>query len=142
MAQEEAHLKITGQITDIDSNQPLGGCHVFVDDKFGTVSLENGMFTLSLPVSFMGDNLYVSHVGYETNSRPLNDLVDKFAGFNMRTSVTILDEVVIVADPWSDFRDVVSDLSILYPNKKDLLNAIVEELKSIDPDLVLTEKME
>ena len=135
--QDQAHFKIKGQVMDTESQQPLVGCHVFVDDKFGTVSRENGMFTLSVPASFMGDNLYFSHIGFETNSKALTELVKGFAAIDMKTAAIMLEEVVIVGDPWSDFRDVITDLSALYPNKSDFMNAILKELEKVDPRLAL-----
>lgn len=142
MAQQEVSMEITGQVIDVQSNQPLGGCHVFVDEIHGTVSQEDGMFTLSLPIAFFGDDLYFSYVGYQTHSKPLDELVNKFVGVEMQTKVMVLDEVVVIADPWNDFREIISELYELYPDKEDFKKAVLKELEQFDSRLALAEQEE
>jgi len=133
--QNQAQIVISGQVMDVDANQPLTGCHIFVNDEYGTVSKKGGMFELSLPVSFYGDNLYFSYVGYETNSKPLDEWINKFTDIEMNTAVIQLEEVVVIADPWSDFRDIIAELSAMYPDKEDLKKAILRELEKFDSEL-------
>jgi hypothetical protein len=137
--QYQEQIVITGQVIDVDANQPLIGCHIFLSEEYITVSKKDGMFELSLPAEFMGNNLYFSYVGYETNSKPLNELVNRFSGIEMNTAVIQLEEIVVIADPWSDFRDIIAELSILYPDKEDLMKAILEELQKFDSRSALAE---
>lgn len=131
-AQEIACVEVTGRVVDSEFQQPLEGSHVFIDEQFGTVSDTDGMFSLSVPVSFYGDNLYFSYMGYETASIPVNELNGKTNEIRMVPTIIPLDEVVIVADPWKNFRDIVTDLSKIYPDKDELIAAVLRELENMD----------
>ena len=132
IAQEVAYVEVSGKVMDTEYQQPLEGCHIYINDHYGTVSDEKGLFTLAVPVSQLNRDLQVSYMGYETASKPVSEMVNRPYEFDMMPSAIVLDEVVVIADPWKNFRDIVSYLSTIYPDKEELMAAILNELDRIE----------
>lgn len=131
-AQEMACVEVTGKVVDKEMQLPLVGSHIFIDEHLGTVSDIHGMFSFSVPISLINDNLNFSYIGYETESIPINEMVDGTILIKMQPTVIELDEVVVIANPWQNFRDIVTYLSKIYPDEDELIAAVLRELKNMD----------
>ena len=87
---------IGGRVID-DKGQALEYVNIGIPNKdFGTMSFRNGLFELNIPYKYRNDTLSFSHLGFETEKRPIA---------NMATNETIrlfpetysLSEITITA---------------------------------------------
>lgn len=69
-------MNFSGNITDSKNRKPLAYVNIGIKKKnMGTVSLENGTFSLNIPGENSNDTLTFSLVGYHELSVPVNKLV-------------------------------------------------------------------
>lgn len=97
---------ITGTVLDKETKIPLAYANVGILGKNnGTVTDENGNFSLSIPEKLLGDTLRISYIGYESISlckyyqdSLINLLVE------LKPKSFVLNEVIITP---SDFKEVI-----------------------------------
>lgn len=87
-------------VTDASTNKPVPYVNIGIVKKgIGTVTDENGKFTLELPETFLPDTLRISMIGYQTRNFLVGDLQKNFPAGNMNVSLsqvaTELKEVVV-----------------------------------------------
>lgn len=130
-------LEVSGKVNAQGTLEPLAGCHVYIHENLGTVTDENGNFTFNIPAAHANDQLHISYVGFKDFASPIADLRNNFLQVNMEFDAIMLEEVVVIANPWDDFRESVVSLSDLYSDKHELYRAILLELEKIDPQMQL-----
>lgn len=87
---------ITGKVQDADNGRPLAYAHVGIPEKgIGTITGEDGGFTLKIPQAYAESRLSVSFIGYVTYERPLSSLRSPVA-IRIKAAPTSLQEVVVL----------------------------------------------
>ena len=129
-------LEVSGKVNVQGTQEPLAGCHVFIHENLGTVTDQNGNFTFKIPAALANDQLHVSYVGFKDFASPIADISENFLQVNMEFDAILLEELVVIADPWDDFRESIESLTGIYSDKKELYAAILAELHKIDSQLV------
>ena len=132
----QGNFEISGKVIDILTNQPLFECHVYLNDNYGVLTDEDGFFRLEVPAGYENGKLHISYVGYETYVMPIMKIKEDFLGVNLIEEIPLLEEVVVYANTWNDFKEVVIDLSSDYETKDEFYAILFEELKKIDPELI------
>jgi hypothetical protein len=89
-----------GSVIDLNSNEPLAYVNIGILRRgIGTVSDEEGKFTLTLDDQFNADTLRISMIGFKTRDFIVSDFKKQFTPANaviaMSRSVTELHEVTI-----------------------------------------------
>ena len=133
-------IEVSGIIKDYDEKLPMAGCHVYLNNELGTVADHNGEFKLKVPTSMTFMKLNFSFVGYETIERSIDDFSSTPLNIVMNAKTILLDEVVIVADPWIDFRDIITELSLRYNDREEFKKAILAELRKMDSELMFRDE--
>jgi hypothetical protein len=128
----QTKVEVNGEVKDKETGQTLSNCHVYINEHFGTLTDENGVFKLEIPVEFENDNLHISYLGFETLDKPVKDLNEKFMKVDLVPGAIWLDNVIVQADPWVDFRDIISEISSMYDNKQEFYAAVFNEIKNME----------
>ena len=85
---------IKGRVVD-DEGRPLEYVNIGIKNKdFGTMSFRNGLFELNIPYKYQNETLSFSHLGFETEKRPIanmgnNEVIVLFSGAYSLSEVTI-----------------------------------------------------
>lgn len=113
LAAAQETRKITGQVLDLSSGQPLPGATVFIDPKApeaasyspaGTVTDVNGKFEFTLPVTVK--SVVVSFIGYEVF--PLNIVGKNDFTVRLKEEAKQLEEAVVTGYQKIEKRKVTS----------------------------------
>jgi hypothetical protein len=91
---------ISGAVIDKKSKQPIPYASVSIKTRsIGTVSNSLGEFEFHIPDAFMGDTIYVTHIGYKTLKFSIKWLTEnRVKQFALEEDVKVLDEVFVTAD--------------------------------------------
>ncbi|MEJ1237982.1 carboxypeptidase-like regulatory domain-containing protein [Chryseolinea sp. T2] len=88
-----AQVKISGRVTDTQS-KPIPYVNIGIFKKgIGTISNEDGSFSLHVPVQYQGDSIMFSAIGYETVVLPAGNL----SQIILREKTVLLKEVTVTA---------------------------------------------
>lgn len=91
------NIKIAGKLTD-EKNTPLPYAHVSTQDMhIGTLSNEDGRFTLIIPESLKNENIIVKHLGYITETITI-DPKQSFYNINLQPLNYPVGEVSVYPD--------------------------------------------
>ena len=128
----KANESVQGVVTY--ENKPVWGCHVYINEMYGTVTDTGGYFHLDIPAEYLHETLTISHTGFKSLSIQPMDFKDEAKDFILEEEILSLDEVLVVIgeDPWQDFRDSVDNLSAYYESKTDLLIDMVKEFDEMN----------
>ena len=110
----ELTLKV--KIIDKVTSLPISYVHVNIENStFGTITNEEGSFTLSIPENITTQNLVISHVGYEQKVISIQKM--KEANSIELTPATILLQEVVVSglDPFQILADAALKKKTNYP---------------------------
>ena len=89
---------ISGRIIDSVNNSPLPFAQVMIaGSTIGTVSNEEGRFTLHVPGDYSKDSLLISYLGYETARFPVRELIKRDNIIRLKPKEEILKEVEVLA---------------------------------------------
>jgi hypothetical protein len=89
-------LKVNGNISDMKSGKPLEYATVAVlDTYYGTISNEDGDFTLHLPDSLQRPVLVTSFIGYKNHYTPISIHSDEKVRIRMNRQLISIQEVII-----------------------------------------------
>lgn len=89
-------LTISGTVTDASSGQPLPFALVTVSNTtLGSITNDDGVFTLTIPSVIRHDTLLIGFLGYKTYTAGLDDIIGKVTLFSMQPSALQLNEVEI-----------------------------------------------
>ncbi|MCB0632330.1 MAG: carboxypeptidase-like regulatory domain-containing protein [Saprospiraceae bacterium] len=92
----EQTLTINGSILDGTSGQVMMNVAIALDTlNLGTMSDEQGRFSLTLPVAMADRSVYIYHIGYKTKHLPVNQL-GRNTTIRLQTEALPLDEILII----------------------------------------------
>jgi predicted alpha/beta superfamily hydrolase len=92
-----SQTKITGKVIDAEKKYPLAFVNIGIkEENIGTVSKEDGSFTIIVPSKYQSHILTFSIVGYYESHLPINDLLsNRNATIKLKEKTVQLNEVVI-----------------------------------------------
>jgi len=90
------NIIIRGHVFDNDSKTPLPFASIgILEENIGTITNNDGYFTLKVPASFSGTSLVVSHLGYMSQNIPVQLLSEQKVDLFLERRVISLQEVII-----------------------------------------------
>lgn len=123
---------ITGKVQDADNGKALAYAHVGIPEKgIGTVTGEDGGFTLKVPQAYAGSRLSVSFIGYATYERPLNALQSPVT-IRIKAVPSSLQEVVVMDERAVEdiIRRAVRRIPDNYPDKPSSVTGFYRESRT------------
>lgn len=122
-----SYRKISGQITDSHSALPYANIGIR-GKQVGTISNQNGEFSLTLSSSNQKDTLVVSYVGYKNFEIPIVQLKENEVSIILQEDFISLQEVVIRNnDPVSLIKASLNKIPSNYPQKPANLTSFYRE---------------
>ncbi len=120
---------ITGTIVDEESNEPLSYATIGISHRAkGTITNNNGVFILKLPIEFIDDTVSISYVGYLNRCLPARSLYSNDQIIKMERSFIAIPEIIIRAqDPLVIINKALSRISENYGNTPTLLSGFYRE---------------
>lgn len=107
-----SQVRVAGSVVDADSEEPLAYVNIGIREKnTGTVSGENGAFSLEIPGAYTGDTLTFSLVGYKELSIPIQNIRQGVIRLHRKTIA--LKEVEILADKMVEKKYGIKKRSLL-----------------------------
>lgn len=89
---------LTGKVTDLKTKEPLAYVHIGVLNKnMGTISKEDGAFSINLSSASSADQLVFSMIGYETVKIEIGKINEYVLSIKMIPKVYELKEVIVRA---------------------------------------------
>ena len=67
----------------------------YVEENIGTITNNDGFFTLKIPASLIGTSLVVSHLGYMSQRIPVQLLNEQQVDFYLDRRIISIQEVII-----------------------------------------------
>ena len=100
----QAQTMVFGKITDAEFNQPLPYVNIGIPGAgIGTVSDEQGYYSLEIPPNNIKDSLYFSMVGFAFQSFKIDQIQgtnEKLLNITFKPETTLLNEVVVTSGKW------------------------------------------
>ncbi len=92
-----SQTQITGKVIDTNDKRPLAYVNIGIKEKnIGTISKEDGSFTIDIPSEYQSGSLTFSIVGYYESNLSIRDLMsDENVIIKLKEKTTQLEEVVI-----------------------------------------------
>ena len=132
-------LKVSGSITDLKSGKPLAYATIAVmDTYYGTISNEDGGFTLRIPDTLSQPILVSSFIGYRNHYTPVSIESEEQVEIRMNRNLISLQEVIIrYQDPASLLREAVGRIRQNYLNEASGMQAYYREKVNKDDKTML-----
>ena len=113
----QEYLNVSGLIIDQKTRKPLPYASIGIANRHeGTISNQNGFFSMYLVDSLLNDTLIINYLGYESFIAPIDQLEGKNNQIKLRPVSTRIEEVVIrPLTPEDILERVKENYSINYP---------------------------
>ncbi|MNK33932.1 hypothetical protein D3C87_524310 [compost metagenome] len=126
------NIEIKGIVKDIQSKETLGYANITtLDQQYGTVSNDEGVFVLSCPQST--DKIVITYLGYAPLEISTSAL-PKDGTYLMDIQDLVLDEIVILGEPIEDFLEKLVENSMSKFTAPLLLSTYYREFVKINND--------
>jgi len=91
-----AQKTIRGTITDAKTGETLVATNILIEGTYrGTITNENGAYSLSIPDSLLPATLLVRYIGYQSQRRQITKKSATEQNFALQPSVTEMEEIVV-----------------------------------------------
>lgn len=95
---QSSFLTLSGKVISQDKGEPIPFANIAVMGRsIGTVSNEQGGFTLKLPIDYAKDSLYVSCVGYQSVRMYIPTTLNQEVIVRLKMAAVLLEEVRVLA---------------------------------------------
>jgi len=133
-----AYLSFGGEIRDAETGETLPFAAISVQKSIiGTISNEEGVFSLQLKNSEVNDSILISYLGYQSLKIPLNQ-IPKYAVYRIESTSIPLQEVIIRGlYPENLIRMAISYKKRNYPNQSFVQRAFYRESVKRDKKYML-----
>ncbi|HYG04214.1 MAG TPA: TonB-dependent receptor [Chryseosolibacter sp.] len=113
IAAQAQQINIHGTVKDAETRQPLLAATIYAPEiKHGTVTDENGNFTLAIPKEKIGTSrLIVSFIGYINDTIQLSAKQNRYV-ISLRADVNALQEVVVVSATMKEVSKMDSPIPV------------------------------
>ncbi len=104
---DKIHL-VRGFVQNSQTNEPIPYANIGIPNtQIGTLSNEDGSFSLRIPAKYRDQNLIFSSVGYEKKSLVVNEISQsKSLNVSLRELVSQLEEVIVSSEKFKKQRTV------------------------------------
>lgn len=93
-----SQTQIIGKVIDANDKSPLAYVNIGIKEKnIGTISKEDGFFSIDIPSDYQSGSLTFSIVGYNESTLPIRDLKGNVV-IQLKEKPTQLDEVVVTGE--------------------------------------------
>ena len=133
MVYMQESVKIGGVIYNRETQLPLENCHIYIEGTdIGTVSNENGEFSLRIPVKHYYNTIVVSHVGFVTLEKKLALIKHRGLKILMDYDVVVLEEVVVSPEGAEVLDQVLDEVIAWYDTREEMLADFYLKLIQMD----------
>ncbi|MBI9058590.1 MAG: carboxypeptidase-like regulatory domain-containing protein [Labilibaculum sp.] len=124
-----SYRKISGKITDQNSKTGLPYASLGLRGKHvGTITNQDGDFTLTLSSNNIHDTLVVSYVGYKNTEIPVSEITENKIHIKLKEDFISLQEVIIRnKEPKSLIRAAINKIEKNYPQKPTNITSFYRE---------------
>jgi hypothetical protein len=130
-------LTITGSILDSESQKPIEyaslGLH---HHNLYAISNAEGLFTFHVPRAYLEDSVRFSHVGYESLSYSIRDLLKSRNAILLPPKVVYLTEIVVTDNADTSAKEIVrnalKNIDNNYPLEPFILDAYFRKYQKVD----------
>lgn len=92
----QAQKTIRGTVADAQSGETLPSTNILIKDTYrGTITNENGRYTLTIPDSLLPATLVVRYIGYQTQNRTITTGSSSQQDFDLQPAVAELEEITV-----------------------------------------------
>lgn len=128
---DTAFVTISGTVRDKDSKKPLGNVGIYsVDSHIGTVSNNDGTFSITIPAAYAKGQIRAEQLGYYSSTISLSDLRVKESNITivMASSAKMLKEVIVRGGkPDKIVAEALKKIPVNYPPDNSLFTAFYRE---------------
>lgn len=94
--ESQAQKIINGKITDDQTGETLPAASIHIENTYrGTITNENGVYTLVIPDSLLPATVDVRFLGYESQQRTITRNSESTQNFRLKPSVYEMDEITV-----------------------------------------------
>ena len=94
-----AQKVVTGTVTDAETGETLISANLLIEDTYrGTISNENGAYSITVPDSLLPATLLVRYIGYQSQRREITRQSAGQQDFALQPSVTEMEEIVVTGE--------------------------------------------
>ena len=124
-----SYRKLNGIVKDLNSKEALPYASIGIRGKHvGTISNQDGEFSLSISSDNLNDTLIFSYVGYENKEIAVADLKENKIEVELKEAFISLQEVIIRNnDPLALINAAVNNIHKNYPQKSTNLTSFYRE---------------
>ncbi len=128
-------IDLRGKVFDGENQTPLMDSHIFIHGtNIGTISGENGEFSLNVPLKYANNSLTVSFVGYSSFEQKISNLQRHELQISMKPELIVLDEVVISPENQFLVDQAIKEVMTEYEDREMMLVDFYTRLFELDKD--------
>ena len=138
-AQPETSIEVTGVVLDAKDGQPVPNAifHLNNSEYPGSITDQQGVFSVRLPQRTPHDSLVISSLGYQELSVALTNLASAkdTLYFSLQRLPIVLDDVIVNAkafDPKEIIQKALENTAKNYPDKMHLLKGLYRKISTED----------
>lgn len=127
--EDDNFINISGKITDKKTKRPLAFVSVgILNSTIGTVSNENGIYSLKINKRYQDSTFFVAHIGYKTYLTPISKTEQSNYNISLLENFVSIQEIIIrTNDPIDILKQVLKNKQQNYIQKPGVLTAFYRE---------------
>lgn len=91
-----AQKTVRGTVTDAQTGETLPSTNIMIEDTYrGTISNENGNYSITIPDSLLAATLVVRYIGYKSQRRTITAESSVTQNFTLEPAVSEMEEIVV-----------------------------------------------
>lgn len=120
---------IEGKVFDRSNRLPLPYANIYLKNKsIGTISNEEGEFTIKLSSQNLADTLTISYMGYKNHEQEISTLVNTTSDYFLEMDVVPIQEVIIrLLSPVLILENARTNIPFNYPQNPVILTSFYRE---------------
>lgn len=120
-----AQKTISGTVTDAKTDDTLPATNILIDETYrGTITNENGLYSLTIPDSLLPATIVVRYIGYQSQSREITTQSSPQQNFSLQPAITKMEEIVVTdEDPGVKIMREVIERKKIWRKKLDTYRA-------------------
>ncbi len=131
----QGFIDLNGKVFDGENQLPMKDSHIYIlGTDIGTISGENGEFSLNIPWKYADKSLTVSYVGYSNFEQKLSELQRHGIKIFMKPDVIALDEVIVTPENLFLVNQAIEEVMTEYEDRQMMLVDFYNRLFKLDKD--------
>ena len=101
-------------VRDAETKEPVPYVSVSIAETgIGTITNQSGEFILKIPLADSTQNLYISHVGYNQQTIPVELLLNNTVNIYLQTKIVPLEDVIVgIVNPQKIVREMLNSRTV------------------------------